>query len=113
MIRTTIIAGGLLGLGVFTAAPAVAAPPSTVNCSPPAICANAAATAPVPGLVHYYTGLGDPTAPTAAGEFTTAWTQGPALAVNAWATGPETVARVWANALVDGSISPTVPAPAE
>jgi hypothetical protein len=114
MIRTTIIAGGLLGLGIFTAAPAMAAPPSTVNCSPPAICANAAATAPVPGLVHYYTGLGDSTTPTAAQEFTTAWTTGPGQAVTAWATGPATVAKVWTDALVNGggNLAPAPAAPA-
>jgi hypothetical protein len=106
MIRTTIIAGGLLGLGVFTAAPAMAAPPSTVNCSPPAICANAAATAPVPGLVTYYTGTGPGTA---AGDFTTAWTQGPGQAVTAWATGPATVAKVWSDALVGPAPAPTTP----
>ena len=38
MIRTTIIAGGLLGLGIFTAAPAMAGPGMDVRCSPPSIC---------------------------------------------------------------------------
>ena len=100
MIRTTIIAGGLLGLGVCIAAPAMAAPPSTVNCSPPAICANAAAAAPappVPGLVTYYTGTGPGTA---AGDFTTAWSTAPATVANAWATGPATAIGVWQQALV-------------
>jgi hypothetical protein len=99
MIRTAIIAGGLLGLGIFTAAPAMAVPGMQVNCSTGCVI--------VPGIVQYYTGLGSPIldatgkpVPTAAQEFTTAWTQGPGQAVNAWVTGPATVARVWSDALV-------------
>jgi hypothetical protein len=109
MIRTTIIAGGLLGLGIFTAAPAMAVEGMQVDCSNPCV------IVPVPGLVHYYTGLGNSTTPTAAQEFTTAWTQGPGQAVNAWATGPATVAKVWSDALVNGggtlALGPAAPAP--
>jgi hypothetical protein len=114
MIRTTIIAGGLLGLGIFTAAPAMAVEGMQVDCSNPCVI--------VPGLVQYYTGLGSPIldangkpVPTAAQEFTTAWTQGPGQAVNAWATGPATVAKVWSDALVNGggtlALGPAAPAP--
>jgi hypothetical protein len=81
MIRTAIIAGGLFGLGILAAAPAMAAPDSTVSCSPPAICANQAVTAPLPGLLAYYTGTGPGTA---IGDFTTAWTTGPATAIGVW-----------------------------
>jgi hypothetical protein len=110
MIRTAIIAGGLLGLGIFTAAPAMAVPGMQVDCSNPCVI--------VPGLVQYYTGLGSPIldatgkpVPTAAQEFTTAWTQGPGQAVNAWVTGPATVARVWSDALAGPPPAPAPPPP--
>ena len=97
MIRTTIIAGGLLGLGIFTAAPAMAGPGMDANCSPTPFCSVRTAAAPDPiGLFDYYTGTGPGTA---RGDFTTAWTTGPATAINVWATGPATVAKVWHDAL--------------
>jgi hypothetical protein len=109
MLRTAIIAGGLMGLGIFTAAPAMA--DMQVACSDPCVI--------VPGLVRYYTGLGDPhidaatgkAIPTAAEEFTTAWATGPATAVNAWVTGPATVARVWSDALAGPPPAPAPPPP--
>ena len=96
MIRTTIIAGGLLGLGIFTAAPAMAAPPVVIDCSPPATCP----------LITYYTGNGPNTA---AGQFTTAWTTGPQTALTTLATGPATALKVWTDAL--GITTPPVTAP--
>ena len=99
MIRTTIIAGGLLGLGILGAAPAMAAPNSTVSCSPPAICPAQASTAPVPGIVQYYTGNGPGTAK---GDLITALTTGPATAVGVLVTGPATAVGVWKKALVGG-----------
>jgi hypothetical protein len=87
MIRTTIIAGGLLGLGIFTAAPAMAAPPPMMGeCSPPAQCS----------LVDYYTGTGPGTA---ANLFTTAWLTAPKTVGKAWATGPQTAINVWKTGL--------------
>jgi hypothetical protein len=77
MIRTTtIIAGGLLGLGIFTAAPAMAGPGMDVRCSPPAICPTKAHT---PGII-------------------TTWQKGVATAIGVWASAPKTVATVWASA---------------
>jgi hypothetical protein len=100
MIRTTIIAGGLLGLGIFTAAPAMAQPGGMdVSCSPPATCpTQAAATAPpTPGLITTWQ----------QGLATTAsvWANAPATVANVWATGPATVVQVWHDALV----GPTAP----
>jgi hypothetical protein len=93
MIRTTIIAGGLLGLGIFTAAPAMAQPGMDVSCSPPAICPTQAATTPTtPGLITtWVNGIA-----TAANV----WATGPATVANVWATGPATAIGVWRNALV-------------
>jgi hypothetical protein len=79
MIRTTIIAGGLLGLGIFTAAPAMAVPGMDVRCSPPGICPTKATAATTPGII-------------------TTWQQGVATAIGVWASAPETVAGVWASA---------------
>jgi hypothetical protein len=91
MIRTTLVAG-FIGLGVITAAPAMAAPDSTVSCSPPAVCANQVVTAPVPGLITtWQNGI-----VTAANTLAT----GPATAAGVWATGPQTVIQVWHDALV-------------
>ena len=81
MIRTTIIAGGLLGLGIFTAAPAMA-DPMAVSCSPPAIC---------PIIPTWTNGLAQ-----AAGV----WATGPATVANVWATGPATAAKVWHDGVV-------------
>ena len=85
MIRTTIIAGGLLGLGVFTAAPAMAGP-MIGECSPPAQCS----------LVDYYTGTGPGTA---SNQFITAWTTAPQTVGNAWKNGPQTAINVWRTGL--------------
>ena len=79
MIRTTIIAGGLLGLGIFTAAPAMAVPGMDVRCSPPGICPTKAAAAPTPGII-------------------TTWQQGVATAIGVWESAPTTVATVWETA---------------
>lgn len=83
MIRTTIIAGGLLGLGIFTAAPAMAAP---LDCPKTGTCP----------LLTYYLGTGPSTA---AGQFTTAWTTAPGTVATAWATAPQTVLKVYTDAL--------------
>ena len=79
MIRTTIIAGGLLGLGIFTAAPAMAGPGMDVRCSPPAKCPTTAAAATTPGII-------------------TTWQQGVATAIGVWQSAPTTVANVWESA---------------
>ena len=71
LMRTTIIAGGLLGLGIFTAAPAMAGPGMDVRCSPPSIC-------PV----------------------ITTWQNGLAQAGSVWAGAPAQVAKVWHDATV-------------
>jgi hypothetical protein len=78
MIRTTIIAGGLLGLGIFTAAPAMAGP-MDVSCSPPSICSVWAG------------------APAQVGKV---WAGAPAQVAGVWAGAPAQVVGVWHDALV-------------
>jgi hypothetical protein len=109
MIRTAIIAGGLLGLGIFTAAPAMAGPGMDVSCSPPAICpTQATATPPTPGLITtWQQGLAN------VGQV---WATGPATVAQVWATGPATAIGVWQNALVGpppttAATTPKSPAP--
>ena len=80
LMRTTIIAGGLLGLGIFTAAPAMAGPGMAVSCSPPAIC---------PVITTWQNGLAQ------AGSV---WANAPGTVGSVWAGAPGTVAGVWANA---------------
>ena len=103
MIRTTIIAGGLLGLGIFTAAPAMAGPGMDVSCSPPAICPSQGGAATTPGLITTWVN----------GVATTAkvWATGPATVAKVWATGPATAIGVWHDALVGPPPSSTPTAP--
>ena len=78
LMRTTLIAGGLLGLGIFTAAPAMAGP-MDVSCSPPSICS-------------VWTG-----APAQVGSV---WAGAPGQVASVWAGAPAQVAGVWHDALV-------------
>ncbi|MCW2627911.1 hypothetical protein [Mycobacterium sp.] len=80
LMRTTIIAGGLLGLGIITAAPAMAGPGMAVSCSPPSIC---------PVITTWQNGLAQ------AGSV---WAGAPAQVGSVWAGAPGQVASVWAGA---------------
>jgi hypothetical protein len=99
MLRTTIIAGGLLGLGIFTAAPAMAAPPSTVSCSPPAIC---------PIITTWVNGVATAAGVLATGPATAAGVlaNGTATGAPVWANGPATAAKVWHDGLVGPAPAP-------
>jgi hypothetical protein len=98
MLRTTIIAGGLLGLGIFTAAPAMAAP-MNVSCSPPAICQV---------VTTWVNGVATTANVWATGPATAAgvWANGPATAAGVWANGPATAAKVWHDGLVGPAPAP-------
>jgi hypothetical protein len=91
MIRTTIIAGGLLGLGIFTAAPAMAVPGMDVRCSPPSIC---------PVITTWQNGLAQAGSVWAGapGQVASVWAGAPGQVASVWAGAPGQVASVWAGA---------------